>query len=456
MGAGGAGGRAGEGRRDARRRRVHGRGQGNGRPHHRHLARAGQPHLVLGDDPGGREPEPRRLRGHPRREVRGHDRGRAGLGHRRGERRHHHHGGRQAGGGGCALAGRGRRRAAGAGGDPDDREGMQARARPCVVVPARFPDEGRRGHGRHGGRGGDAGRRLRGGGGRHRRLGGRREQGGLRAGERRNERLLVGRHVSRAQRRGLPGRRREPHPAARGARGLGLRMRHLRGGRGRRRAQRGGARGRAGRADHLRGGPGPARRQRPGGRHVRHPRRLEAAGVQALRVPQLSLRRAQAGRLGHRRVPLRLRPAAHPPHRGGGRPLHRLDGRLRRALALGRGAGVRGTEELDARPPRAQDEGRHRRHVRVRSAPRRAVPLPEPGRGARAGRRRPRRGRGGSRGLRRGEVHPRRARRHPHGGRLLQQQGALAALHTHGGHGLRHAATSRRARRASASAWGSA
>ena len=314
---------------------------------------------------------------------------------------------------------------------------MQSRARPCVVVPTRFPDEGRRGHGRHGGRGGDAGRRLRGGGGRHRRLGGRREQGGLRAGERRHERLLVGRHVPRAQRCGLPGRRREPHPAARGARGLGLRMRHLRGGRGRRRAQRGGARGRAGRADHLRGGSGPARRQRPGGRHVRHPRRLEAAGVQALRVPQLSLRRAQAGRLGHRRVPLRLRPAAHPPHRGRGRPLHRLDGRLRRALALGRGAGLRGTEELDARPPRAQDEGRHRRHVRVRSAPRRAVPLPESGRGARAGRRRPRRGRGGPRGLRRGEVHPRRARRHPHGRRLLQQQGALAALHTHGGHGLR-------------------
>ena len=109
-----------------------------------------------------------------------------------------------------------------------------------------------------------------------------------------------------------------------------------------------------------------------------------------------------------------------------GRHVHRLDGRLRRALALGRGAGVRGAEELDARPPRAENEGRYRRHVQLRPEARRAVPLPKPGRGARAGRRRTDRGRGSARGLRRGEVHPcRKARRHPHGGRLLQPNKAL-------------------------------
>ena len=43
----------------------------------------------------------------------------------------------------------------------------------------------------------------------------------------------------------------------------------------------------------------------------------------------------------------------------------RLDGRLRRALASRRGARVRGAEKRHARPPRAEDEGRHRRHVRA-------------------------------------------------------------------------------------------
>ena len=218
---------------------------------------------------------------------------------------------------------------------------------------------------------------------------------------------------------------------------MGLRMRDLRGWRGRRRLERGGARSRARRADHLRRGDGIARRQRAGGRHVRHPRRLQAAGIQAVRLPELSVRCPGAGRLGHRRVPLCRRPASHLPHRGGRRRVHRLDGRLRRAVAPRRSARVRGTEELNARPSRAQDEGCHRCHVQLRSETRRRIPFPESGRGARAGWRRPYRGRCVPRGLQARGVHPRHAGRHPHGGRLLQQQGAPERVHSHRCDGLR-------------------
>ena len=170
---------------------------------------------------------------------------------------------------------------------------------------------------------------------------------------------------------------------------------------------------------------------------MRHLRRLLGPGGEEVRLPELSLRSQGADRLGHGRVPLRGRPEAHLPARLRGRQVAGLDGRLRRALASGRGAGVRGPEALDAGPPRAEDEGRHRRHVRLRLRPRRRFPLPKPRCGPRAGRRRTHRGRRGERGLRDRALHPRRPRRHPHGGRLLQQQGAARQVHPHGGHGLR-------------------
>lgn len=110
---------------------------------------------------------------------------------------------------------------------------------------------------------------------------------------------------------------------------LGLRVRHLRGGRRRRRPERGGPRGSAGRRRHLRGGHGASRRQRPGGRHVRHFGWLLGPGGEEVRLPELSLRPQSADRLGHGRVPLRGRPEAHLPARLRGRQVAGLDGRLR-------------------------------------------------------------------------------------------------------------------------------
>ena len=214
-------------------------------------------------------------------------------------------------------------------------------------------------------------------------------------------------------------------------------MRRVRGGRGRRRAERGRACGRAGRRRHLRGGAGFARRQRTVRGHVRHPGRVFRPEQEALRLPQLPLRRAGADRLGHGRVPLRGRPEAHLQDRQRRRQKPGLDGRLRRALAFGRGAGVRGAEERHARPPRAEDEGRHRRHVRLRTEKRRALQVPVPGNGAGARRFGAHRGPGGARGFRPRGVHPRQGCRHPDGRRLLQQQGAAGEVHPHGGHGLR-------------------
>ena len=186
------------------------------------------------------------------------------------------------------------------------------------------------------------------------------------------------RHLPRAQRQFVPRRRRHAHPSPGRACQLGLRVRHLRGGRRRRWPERGGPRGSAGRRRHLRGGHGASRRQRPGGRHVRHLGRLLGPGGEEVRLPELSLRSQGADRLGHGRVPLRGRPEAHLSARLRGRQVAGLDGRLRRALASGRGAGVRGPEALDAGPPRAEDEGRHRRHVQLRLRPRRRFPLPKP------------------------------------------------------------------------------
>ena len=137
------------------------------------------------------------------------------------------------------------------------------------------------------------------------------------------------------------------------------------------------------------------------------------------------------------RVPLRGRPETHLQDCQRRRQKPGLDGRLRRALAFGRGAGVRGAEERHARPPRAEDEGRHRRHVRLRSEKRRALQVPVPGNGAGARRFGAHRGPGGARGFRPRGVHPRQGRRHPDGRRLLQQQGAAGEVHPHGGHGLR-------------------
>ena len=170
---------------------------------------------------------------------------------------------------------------------------------------------------------------------------------------------------------------------------------------------------------------------------MRHPGRLFGAGRQEVRVPQLPLRRSGAHRLGHGRVPLRRRPEAHLQDSLRGRKIARLDGRLRRPVAPGRGSRVRGAEELHAGPPRAEDEGRHRRHVRLRAAPRGGLQIPKPRGGARAGRFRAHRGRGDRGGLRRGALHPRSRRGHTHGRRLLQQQGAAGQVHPHGRHGLR-------------------
>lgn len=176
--------------------------------------------------------------------------------------------------------------------------------------------------------------------------------------------------------------------------------------------------------------------------------RLLGPGGEEVRLPELPLRSQGADRLGHGRVPLRCRPEAHLSARLRGWQIAGLDGRLRCALAFGRGSGVRGPEALDAGPPRAEDEGRHRRHVQLRLCPRRRFPLPKPRCGPRAGRRRPHRGRRGERGLRDRALHPCRPRRHPHGGRLLQQQGAARQVHPHGRHGLRvQLSDGRRARR---------
>ena len=271
---------------------------------------------------------------------------------------------------------------------------------------------------------------------RHRRLDGRRLEGRRRSRQQQGQRFRRRRHVPRAQRGGVPRERLTPIPprpvpakwdyeceiCVVGAGGAGSMPR---------RARPSWAR------TSSASRPWPARRQRAVGRHVRYFGRIEAAGVEALRLPRIPVRRAQAHRLGHGRIPLRGRPAPHLPHSRVGRPVHRLDGRLRRAMAPGRGARVCGAEELHAGPSRAQDEGRHRRHVQLRPAPRRGLPLPVPGRGARAGRRRAHRGRRRPRGLRARGLHPRHEGGHPHGRRLLQQQGPAQGIHSHGGHGLR-------------------
>ena len=123
----------------------------------------------------------------------------------------------------------------------------------------------------------------------------------------------VGRHVPRAQRRGVPGKRRHSHRPAFGPRDVGLRMRRVRGGRGRRRAERGRACGRAGRRRHLRGGAWvctAATRSRPACA-------ASWAGIpkpgtrSASPSPSYPFDAASADRLGHGRVPLRGRPEAH-------------------------------------------------------------------------------------------------------------------------------------------------
>lgn len=128
---------------------------------------------------------------------------------------------------------------------------------------------------------------------------------------RRHQRHRRRRHLPRAQRQLVSRRRRHAHPSPGRACSLGLRVRHLRGGRRRRWPERGGPRGSAGRRRHLRGSHGASRRQRPGGRHVRHLRRLLGPGGEEVRLPELSLRSQGADRLGHGRVPLRGRPEAH-------------------------------------------------------------------------------------------------------------------------------------------------
>ena len=109
-------------------------------------------------------------------------------------------------------------------------------------------------------------------------------------------------------------------------------------------------------------------------------------------------------------------------------------------LAPGRGAGVRGAEERHARPPRAEDEGRHRRHVQP-SASATGVRLSRSS--ARPTALVQRRRRGASWAWWRARTSSARCtstprgRRHPDGRRLLQQQGAAQGIHPHGGHGLR-------------------
>ena len=241
----------------------------------------------------------------------------------------------------------------------------------------------------------------------------------------------VGRHVPQAQRRGLPGRRRET-PYLRGP------CRDHRNyecdicvvGAGGGRPERGGARGEQGARTTICVRPWACGGNAQEGRHVRHPRQARSCRSQALRVPVLPVRCAQAGRTG----PSTSTTTLTDPHliyriaEAEGSACIDWMGDCGVRWRLGEGAVYVSRRTRRSTTTRAEDEDAARRHVQLRpntayqylfkARPRALV---QDGDGRIVGV-----------VVREGyseKIHPRRARRHPHGGRLLQQQGALAALH---------------------------